>query len=681
MNRRLVFIASLAGLCAATMPAAADEAAEAYLRLWVTLIDSSPDYSASYSALSSDSGTGATALSGLVVASESKGFAVNVDTISVTGFIPSPGGVFAANVLHIENAVIRGTEFFRVEIASAEFRDFSVPIGTGFAWDEAKPFVSLIKALSPLADVEMSTGRIASVELFENVDNVETRIAYEQINIDGWADGKIAAMAAGPITSESPEEDQLIAMSIASSQTRDVDLNAFFHVFDPDNYAGGRGDEVWHSLVGNTVYRDIIVAAPGVTFTMDEATIRDFRLRQPEGGIAILAELSPDSPEMSENPEDVKRILELLTAYGVGSISLNDIEVTAPGVQELSLANFSITDFSSDRIGEFAIDRLAVGVEEFGDVDVRRFAFGDLIPPSLDAIVAAAAAEDAAQPVDVASVIPQLGFLELAGVAVDVMEQPPGSLERLRIDLGDYVGPIPTSISYDLVDADIDVSLIEDPEAQAMLAKLGYDRVVLSSALRARWGASGNIALESFSIAMDDVGTLSGDLTLTGLPPGDYMALADGSGLEKLSFSRGTATAKDDSIVGRGLAMQAEELGIDPEAFREQFAMGLPFMLAFLGDPELQADLAPVLQQFIKTAGGSITMVANPASAIPLMELIAAGTDAPFELLRTLNVTFSGLPGPTALPEAPAVEPEPSTGEDSTSGDANQFDPNESSDE
>jgi hypothetical protein len=176
---------------------------------------------------------------------------------------------------------------------------------------------------------------------------------------------------------------------------------------------------------------------------------------------------------------------------------------------------------------------------------------------------------------------------------------------------------------------------------------------------------------DSFRFAMADVGTVSGNVTVTGLRPTEFMELADEAALEKLSFVRGTVTAEDDSIVGRGLAMQAEQLGVDPEAFREQFAMGLPFMLAFLGDPKLQAELAPVLQQFIKTASGSLTMVSNPASPIPLIELAIVGADAPFELLKALNVTFSGIPGVTELPPeiaAPAEEMD-----DGDSG--TQFDP------
>ena len=671
VRTRLIVFSSIACLSLSAAPAVADEAAEEFLRAWIDSIDASPEYRATYASISSDDATDTTTIQGLAVASVAPGFSLDVDTIAIAGFVPSSDGTFAAGSVRLDGAELVATEFLRVVIASAEFRDFLLPPGTGFEWDDARPFVSFVKALSPLAKVEMSTGRVASVVLFQTVDDVESRIAYEQVNIDAWSGGRIAAIGAGPITSQSPDVDQLTAMSIASAQTRDIDLNAFFHVYDPDNYVGGVGDRVWHTLVGKTTYRDMIAAMPGVTFTLKDAILEELRLRQPRDGIGFLASLHPDMDDPGDDPEVMKEILGLLTSYGLGALTLNGIEVSAPGVRELRLASLSFKDFSSDVLGEFAIDRLAVAVEDQGSVNVHRFAFGDLVPPALEAVVAAIQAEEEGNEVDVASVLPTLGFLEVSGLDVDVIDSPRSTLERFRLDLEDYVGPIPTSVTLDLVEADVDATLIDDADARQMLAALGYDRVVLSTNLRARWTAVGDMIFDSFRFAMADVGTVSGNVTVTGLRPTEFMELADEAALEKLSFVRGTVTAEDDSIVGRGLAMQAEQLGVDPEAFREQFAMGLPFMLAFLGDPKLQAELAPVLQQFIKTAGGSLTMVSNPASPIPLIELAIVGADAPFELLKALNVTFSGIPGVTELPPeitAPAEEMD-----DGDSG--TQFDP------
>ncbi|MEX0696884.1 MAG: hypothetical protein WD099_05025, partial [Dongiaceae bacterium] len=225
----LTVLSSVACLSFATVPAVADEAAEEFLRSWIDSIDASPEYRATYASISSDDTTDTTTIQGLSVASVAPGFALDVEAIAIAGFVPSTDGTFAAGSVRLDGAELTATEFLRLEIASAEFRGFLLPPGTGFEWDDARPFVSFIKALSPLARIEMSTGRIASVVLLQKVEDVESRITYEQVNIDAWSGGRIAAIGAGPITSQSPDVDQLTAMSIASAQTRDIDLKAFFH--------------------------------------------------------------------------------------------------------------------------------------------------------------------------------------------------------------------------------------------------------------------------------------------------------------------------------------------------------------------------------------------------------------------------------------------------------------------
>jgi hypothetical protein len=69
-------------------------------------------------------------------------------------------------------------------------------------------------------------------------------------------------------------------------------------------------------------------------------------------------------------------------------------------------------------------------------------------------------------------------------------------------------------------------------------------------------------------------------------------------------------------------------------------------------------------------------MVSNPASPIPLFELAMVGMDAPFELLKALNVTFSGIPGVTELPPEIAAPVEGSEADEEEGGGGDtQFDP------
>jgi hypothetical protein len=651
MSARNTALAFALALCASVpaTTASANQAAEAFLSAWVETIDSSPDWRATYETIVSDGASDTTIVSGFRITSERRGFALSVDSIALTGLVPSSDGTLAAASIRLDGGEV-ATGFVRLQIADAEFRDFLLPVGRGFAWSADRPVAAMIKALSPLASLAMSSGRIASLALFQTFEGVESRIAYENVEIGEWSGGRIATISAGPILSQSPDIDQLAAMAVVSAESRNIDLNAFLAVYDPDNYANGVGDGMWRPAIGQTVYRELIAAIPGVVFTMQEATVQGLRLRQPDDGIAAPADSS--SAAAAGNGETFDP-LALLSTYGIDALTLRDMEVRAPGIDEMRLARLSISDFSTDMLGEMALDGLALAVPDAGAVRVGRFAFGGLVPPAREALFAALAAQESGDRIDIPSIIPMFGFVEATGVDVAVVGLPETRLERLRLDLGDYVGPVPTTVAVDIAGADLDSSLVVEPRARGFLDDFGYDRVVLDTAFQARWARDGTIVFDGFSFAMKDVAALSGDLVFAGIAPTEFWKLGDPAELEKLELVRGSLTATDATLVASALTQRAEQLDVDPAEFRDQFVIGLPFMLTFLGDPKLQAQLAPVLQAFIRTAGGSITMSSNPSTPLPLAQLFGIATQAPFELLKALQAEFSGTPG-TAPASSPA---------------------------
>ena len=342
---------------------------------------------------------------------------------------------------------------------------------------------------------------------------------------------------------------------------------------------------------------------------------------------------------------------------------MNGLDIEAVGVDQLHLGSFSMSDVSSDQIGEFAIDDFETTVPDQGSVKLGRFAFGGLVFPPLDKLIAAAGATETGDNVDYSSLAPKLGFLEIAGVDVDLSTAPKTTLEHFRADFGNYVGPVPTSVTVAVSGVDMAVSQLDDEKARQTFRELGYDRVKMGAGMQVEW-TDDKIDLKEFHFAMQDFGTLSGAAEFSGLRPSDMDHFNPDTDLEKLSFVRGSATFKDDSIVGRGLAMQAGKLKTDPAKFREQFALGLPLMLAFLGDEELQKQLAPVLQALVRTTRGSITATAEPTLPVALSAISATAETSPFALLKMLQVTISGVAGeatkPGDVPELkPTIEPSP----------------------
>jgi hypothetical protein len=166
------------------------------------------------------------------------------------------------------------------------------------------------------------------------------------------------------------------------------------------------------------------------------------------------------------------------------------------------------------------------------------------------------------------------------------------------------------------------------------------------------WSDAGGIAVKDFRVAVKDAAALSGAANLLGIRPSEaqHIAAIEGA-LGKLSLKDGTFTFADDSIVGRALTAQANKLNADPAKFRQQFATGLPFMLAFLNDRDLQAKLAPILQNVVRSSG-SITARASPTAPVPLSAIVTAAETAPFTLFNLLGISVSGAPAPAPAPPA-----------------------------
>lgn len=635
------------------LPAAADEATEAFLKSWVQSIDSAPGWNAAYTGITSDA-SGATTLSGLNVTTEKPGFALTVDTIGVLGHNAGANASFAAEEVTIDGAKAE-TEFVTLRLNGGVLEGFSLPPASAFMWDETKPYLSLVSMFRAFSEISMASGMVASFVVDQRYEDEPSTTTYANVTLSNWADGKIASIKAGPIDAETPSGETLLAMRIASAESSDIDLGALVRVLDPATYAGGKGDMVWHTALGRTTYSDMLVAVPGVSVRIAEIFNEDFRVRQPEGGIDAFLELGlPGNEDKFDDPKEAVRLVGALRAFGIGRAGVRDVEVEAEGIERARLAGFTLADFSLDKLGELSFDGIDVAIPGQGTVAVGRVALGELAFPPIEAVVAAAAAEESGEDVDVSAVMPKLGFFEAAAINVAIPEVISAALESMRLDLGRYIGPVPTTVALSVVDADLPIDAIEEESARQVLEALGYERVRIDAGLNIDWSEAGELTIGEYRVGIRDAGVISGDARLSGIAPADYEELEDPSVLASLLFHGGSLSVLDQSIVARGVALQAGMTGTNPDEFRQTFVMGLPYMLTFLGSPNLIQQVVPILQSFISTNGGSVTATFSPAQPVPFTELATAAEADPVALIELLGTKFSGEAGEAPAPGADA---------------------------
>lgn len=667
-----LWLAAAAVSLALPQTASAEEAVEAAIRAWVAAIDATPDWSATYGALVYDPASDTALLSDLAVRAEpaaaAAGTAVTLATLSVAGYVEGPDGFKVRSVAADGGVVEAG--FMKFRLADIGFEDLSVPAFVGVAFDEQKPFSSIMAAYKVALGIGLREGRIGSVQLDQTHQDVTSRIVYENLRIEGFADGKVARLAAGPVRMESPTPDGLINMTIAKIESRETDLGAFVHVYDPESYVGGAGDMVWRDGMAYAVYEDIVMDVPGARLNIGGIVVENFRLRQPPVSFVDFFDqviAHPNMPDALAERLAMRALPAMFSAFSVGRFAILDTSVKAMGIDHLAIRDFHVNDFSIDGLGEFGIEGIAGVVQGQGAIELDRFAFGGIAFGGYDALTGLLAASAASAPPDVSDLLPRLGFVELLGLDLQTPDIPRLSLERFRVDAGRYVGAIPTSAKLELRGLSIPVSAITEPDAREMLRRLGYDRIVSAFGFEAEYDdAAERITIENLHYAIDDMGAFSMSVGLGGLP---FAALRDAKLLDaigrQLRLEGARFTFTDDSIVGKGLDLLAGYMNAPVGMFRDQFADAMPFLLsiAVQNDPKLMAivnksglfkQLTPVVRDFVANPGSSITLSLAPPTPITLQAIADAVENTPERVVELLGLTISGEKGTPPTPTEPA---------------------------
>lgn len=628
----------------ASLPALAEEPIETAIRNWVSTLDASPNWVAGFSDLSYDEGQRTATLRNLTIRSETLATKLEISfgTIAITNYAEAADGGFKASEITADSGKLVIGDLGSSTLSDIRVDNLAVPSFVNYVFDQNHIFTSLAKGWGIVAKASVDSVRVGRIQATETTEGQTSAASFGSYELKGMANGVIDQVTMGPITQEMPSPDGLIKFTIDKIEARKYDLDAISAVLDPDRYVGGAGDGQWRTALGLEVYRDFSIEMPGASIRMGSFEMENLRLRQPKKSFTGFLDTMLSKPDLSD--EEAARLMQenfagLISFWGVGSMRLSDLDVTAPEVERFHLGDFHFNDFSSDGIGEIGVHDLDVAIQDKGTLGAERLAVGGFKFPSPDLLVSSMYASESGIDFDPMPLIPTMGFAEAVGVDVTQGGKTLGAVDRARIDLGDYIGPVPTSIASDVRGLDLDLSQIDDRRAREMIKGLGYDRLVADYGFRLSWReADEAVILDGFKLAIKDLATMNADATLTGLT---RQAIQDPKRLEgalsSLLFTRGKLSIEDKSIVERAVGMQAKKMNVEPDKFRQQIAGALPLFLMVLKNPGFQAKLAPALQAFIK-APGTMTLTAAPATPVPLMKLIETADSAPQKLPDLLQV-------------------------------------------
>jgi hypothetical protein len=340
----------------------------------------------------------------------------------------------------------------------------------------------------------------------------------------------------------------------------------------------------------------------------------------------------------------------------------------------MAFQSFEMTDLSIDGLGEFAIEGFEAAVRGQFAMRLGRFAIGGIPFGGIDGLNRLAASLDSGKDIDPTSVVPSIGFLELADLDVQTPDIDRLSLARIRLDTSDYVGLVPSATTFEMSGLVVPTNAITDRQARALMERFGYEKIDLNFFAEAAWKPAGQVlTVKDLRFSLKDMGGMAMNFAVGGFP---LPALQDDKALQAalpgMTFLNGELTFQDESIIGNGLDMLAEQMHARPDAFRQQFADAIPFFLsmATANDPQLLAliqrsgllpKLIPVVRDFVAVPGSSITFSAKPLTPVGVMAIAQAAESAPSTLADLLGLTITGKRGEVAPPpeEENKVEPPP----------------------
>lgn len=642
--------AFLASLSTSATVATAAEPVETAIADWIATLDATPDWSARFDDLSYDQTSDTAVLTGLWIAYAPIGITLSYEPISIAGYQEAADGTFGIEMLATNSVTAVGDDFeatlndIRYE-GLDNLRDIFDQL---IVWDSERPFTSLMQAYARFLNIRLEQAFIGSMSMTTENQGEQAIFNYENIAIEGWADGKIASLTTGPLTFASVGRAEPVSITMTGTEARGIDYAALMRIYDPDQYVGGVGDGIWRNAAEFVGYGTIVLATPEAQVTIGELSMVDFRVRQPEHSFNAFidrAMLTPNE-QIEPTPEELRALLGYLSSFAIGSLRFENIDVDAEDGGTGYLGEVRLVDVSAERLGEFSLNDIRVSPPEEGNLSVGRIAFGGIVFPPLAALIEAAEAEERGEEFDFARLATQLAFFEANAIDVDMPDSPHTKLDKVRLDLGNYVGPFPTLMALEIAGADLPVDAIEEPQARAMWQALGYDRIRGGFGARLAWNETDEtVTIDDFRISIDDVGRVSLSAVLEGLSRealGNFDELPER--LAGLNFVGGTLSLKDYAVLDRWIEHQAPLTGSEPAALRQQVATMLVELTAGAGDAGFREQLQRAIEASVMVPG-SITATASPAAPVPVAALMLLAQSAPASLPDLLGLTIESTSG------------------------------------
>ena len=643
--RRFVVSTAICGGVASIVGGSAlaqgEETARAAIEDWVAGIDALPEIAATFESLT---GVGPNAvLTGLTINGQE--LVMVFEPITVSGYRAIESSGFAFESFEVSRVQAR-TPTTEINVIDFVVENIVVP-ETGFVFEPKQPITSILDIWGDASAFSIDQLSIGRIDIGQFEGGLNAIVSYHNYVIQGWADGRIESTSAGPLIMESPSPDALFVLTVDDMRSDDFDFNAIAWVLDPTAYANG--DREWRTVLGHAEYNNIIVQAPDLQLRIRGIEIDDFRMRQAAEPFTPLLERMMSNPNLSDRDADEMMqdiIVDLISPWGLGAFTIHGVDLYADDIDRFHIGDFHIETLSLDGLGEIGLSDIDIVISDEGYLKANTIAIGGIVMPpeeTIEAFFAAIATGD--EPGAAINLVPDLGYIEVAGFEFGTSGALPITLDRLLIGSGGNIGALPTRAEFEVRGFTVPLTFIEG-ETRQLLNRLGFTEFTIDLGIYIKWNeADETLLFEGLHIAIEGAGSIEASLALGGITRSmiENPDALDESSLLGISFLWAEISVRDESVADRLFQWTAEGTNTPADQYRREFIAGLPVILGLTIDRTIALAVSPPIQAFLREPS-ELIISARPEDPVSLVSLTLALDSSPFGLLELLGVELTTEP-------------------------------------
>ena len=353
-----------------------------------------------------------------------------------------------------------------------------------------------------------------------------------------------------------------------------------------------------------------------------------------------------------------KNALKVIAAAAVKHAEVGAVDMTElkSGNAILKIGGIQLDDMVGGTVGHLVVDQMSMQPEKEQSVKI-----GNITAQKLDYSKALDLFAQGGVPPAAADMIK---YDRIAAKEIEVSTPKAGTVKLGEVSLSDYtqMGPIPTSLTFDLKGLEMDVAKMKDKKAQMGLKQLGYEKLVLDANLAYAWdAATKRLSVKNLSVSAEKAAQAILSLDIDGVDLAAVKGPQDLLGLVgRMLLVQAELKYIDASLAEKLLTLAAQAQGADPEQFRTMLMAQVKQMGGMLGTSPEAAQILAALTAFIKSPR-SLTIKARPDPPVPVMMVAGQAKSKPDDLIKALNLTVvanDAAPGAAPAPK-PATAPEP----------------------